>query len=110
MVKKPKLVMADRLCNTVESRTLSEVQDLIILNILSSLKALSTDSPELLSLAYKSSNILSKTIMQSKTLKPSFMYFLTPSPNSLRTISEKKMRVNTKFAISLTCEIVGSYW
>ena len=45
-VKNPKLEMADIDCNTVVSRILRDVQDLMILNTLRSLNALNTESPD----------------------------------------------------------------
>ena len=45
-VKNPKLEIAEIDYSTVVSKILSDVQDLIILNTLKSLKALSTESPD----------------------------------------------------------------
>ena len=46
IVSTPKLPIAERDFNTVYSKSLSDFHDLIILNTLVSLKALSTESPE----------------------------------------------------------------
>jgi len=91
-VRTAKFVIDDNDSSTVESRILSEVQDLIILKTLRSLKALSTESPEFSS-AKKSSKRLTHTMTPSKMLKPSYTYFLRPSPKSLRTISIANMTV-----------------
>lgn len=45
-IRTPKLVIAVKESNTVESNILSESQDLIILKTLNNLKALSTDKLE----------------------------------------------------------------
>jgi len=102
-VRTPKFVIDDSDSSTVESRILNELQDLMILNTLSSLNARSTDRPEL-SDAKNSSNKLMHTITPSKLLNPSSTYFLIPSPKSLRTISRAKMMVKMTLAIELEKE------
>ena len=70
IVKTPRLAIADIESITVFNSFLSETHDLIILNTLTSLKALSTERPELLAVV-KSSNKLTPTMTASKMLKPS---------------------------------------
>lgn len=102
-VRTPKFVIEESDSSTVERRILNELQDLMILNTLSSLNARSTDRPEL-SDWKNSSNKLMHTITPSKMLKPSSTYFLIPSPNSLRTISRAKITVKITFAMALANE------
>ena len=102
-VRTPKLVIEDRDSSTVERRILNELQDLMILNTLSSLNARSTDRPEL-SVVKNSSNKLTHTITPSKMLKPSSTYLKIPSPKSLRTISRAKITVKMTLAIELAKE------
>jgi hypothetical protein len=70
IVKTPRFAMADIESMTVFKSFLKETHDLIILNTLTSLNALSTERPELLAVV-KSSNRLTPTITASKMLKPS---------------------------------------
>ena len=82
----PRFVIAVRESSTVESRILRDFQDLMILKILRSLKALSTLKLES-SPGMKSSTRLMMTMKQSKMLNPSETYFLHPKPTSFRIIS-----------------------
>jgi hypothetical protein len=91
-VKNPKFEIAEIDWSTVVSKILSEVQDLIILNTLKSLKALKTDSPDF-SASCTSSTKLRITTMQSKMLKPSCKYFFIPRPNIFKHISRANMTV-----------------
>jgi hypothetical protein len=70
IVKTPRLAMADIESMTVFNSFLNDTHDLIILNTLTNLKALSTESPELLAVE-NNSNKLTPTITASKMLNPS---------------------------------------
>jgi len=77
---------------TVDSNTLNESQDLMILKILKSLKALSTDKLESES-GINNSTKLMQTMKQSKMLKLSLTYAGIPKPTILTTISTAKIPV-----------------
>lgn len=92
MIRTPRLVIAVSESSTVERRILKLSQDLMILKILSSLKALSTERPPP-SPGMDISTKLMITIKQSKMLNPSEKYFFNPNPIILRIISRAKMYV-----------------
>jgi hypothetical protein len=77
---------------TVDSSTLNESQDLIILKILKSLKALRTDKLESESGMINSTKLM-QTMKQSKMLKLSLAYAGRPNPIILMTISTAKIPV-----------------
>jgi hypothetical protein len=93
-VRNPRFEIAESDSRTVLNRIRSDVQDFIILKILVSLKALKTDNPDL-SLDCTNSSKLRMTMMASKILNPSEQYTLMPRPNSLSTISNANIKVNT---------------
>lgn len=105
-----RLVMAVSESSTVARSFLSEVQDLMILKILSNLNALRTDRLELLS-ALSNSTKLMMTMKQSKILKPYSKYFLHPNPINFITISTAKIIVKIKLAIvPVVVTHAGSLW